>query len=215
MSIYDWLTISLICLAGATTPGPSLLVIVYINNREGMISGIKASIAHGIGIFIYALISIYAISFINKNLPTITPILQLTGALFLIFIGYKMIFFKSPEKIFENDLQVSKKYSGSFLLGLTTSIINPKILIFLTSVFSQFVNDEFSDYTKIGIGLLAGVIDAVWYILVSYSVNLKKLRDYILLKQKLVFFIFGIILISISIYLAHVSIRYFILKFII
>ena len=215
MSIYDWLTISLICVAGATTPGPSLLVIVYINNREGMISGITASIAHGIGIFIYALISIYAISFINKNLSTITPILQLTGALFLIFIGYKMIFFKSPEKIFENDLQVSKKYSGSFLLGLTTSIINPKILIFLTSVFSQFINDEFSDYTKIGIGLLAGVIDAVWYILVSYSVNLKKLRDYIILKQKFVFFIFGIILISISIYLAHVSIRYFILKFII
>ena len=210
MSIYDWLTISLICVAGATTPGPSLLVIVYINNREGMISGIIASIAHGIGIFIYALISIYAISFINKNLPTITPILQLIGALFLIFISYKMIIFKSSQNIFQNNLQLSKKYSGSFLIGLTTSIINPKILIFLTSVFSQFINDEFSDYTKIGIGLLAGVIDAVWYILVSYSVNLKKLRDYIILKQKLVFFIFGIILISISIYLAHVSIRYFI-----
>jgi len=210
MTIYDWLTISLICVAGATTPGPSLLVIVYINNREGMISGIIASIAHGIGIFIYALISIYAISFINKNLPTITPILQLIGALFLIFISYKMIIFKSSQNIFQNNLQLSKKYSGSFLIGLTTSIINPKILIFLTSVFSQFINDEFSDYNKIGIGLLAGVIDAVWYILVSYSVNLKKLRDYIILKQKLVFFIFGIILISISIYLAHVSIRYFI-----
>ena len=210
MSIYDWLTISLICVAGATTPGPSLLVIVYINNREGMISGIIASIAHGIGIFIYALISIYAISFINKNLPTITPILQLIGALFLIFISYKMIFFKSSKNIFQNNLQLSKKYSGSFLLGLTTSIINPKILIFLTSVFSQFINDEFSNYTKIGIGLVAGIIDAVWYILVSYSVNLKKLRDYIILKQKLVFFIFGIILITISIYLVHVSIRYFI-----
>lgn len=210
MSIYDWLTISLICVAGATTPGPSLLVIVYINNREGMISGIIASIAHGIGIFIYALISIYAISFINKNLPTMTPILQLIGALFLIFISYKMIIFKSSQNIFQNNLQLSKKYSGSFLLGLTTSIINPKILIFLTSVFSQFINDEFSNYTKIGIGLLAGIIDAVWYILVSYSVNLKKLRDYIILKQKLVFFIFGIILITISIYLFHVSVRYFI-----
>ena len=210
MSIYDWLIISLICVAGATTPGPSLFVIVYINNRNGMISGIIASIAHGIGIFIYALISIYAISLINKNLPTITPTLQLTGALFLIFISYKMIFFKSYEKIFQKNLQVSKKYLGSFLLGLTTSIINPKILIFLTSVFSQFINDELSDYTKIGIGLLAGIIDAVWYILVSYSVNLKKLRDYIILKQKLVYFIFGIILITISIYLVHVSIRYFI-----
>ena len=133
MSIYDWLTISLICVAGATTPGPSLLVIVYINNREGMISGIIASIAHGIGIFIYALISIYAISFINTSLPTMTPILQLIGALFLIFISYKMIFFKSSKNIFQNNLQLSKKYSGSFLLGLTTSIINPKILILMGS----------------------------------------------------------------------------------
>ena len=114
MSIYDWLTISLICVAGATTPGPSLLVIVYINNREGMISGIIASIAHGIGIFIYALISIYAISFINKNLPTMTPILQLIGALFLIFISYKMIFFKSSKNIFQNNLQRIKKIFRKF-----------------------------------------------------------------------------------------------------
>ena len=34
MSIYEWLTITLICIAGATTPGPSILLIVYINNTK-------------------------------------------------------------------------------------------------------------------------------------------------------------------------------------
>ena len=56
MSIYEWLTITLICIGGATTPGPSILLIIYINNTKGFVSGIVASIAHGLGIFIYALI---------------------------------------------------------------------------------------------------------------------------------------------------------------
>ena len=68
MGIYEWLSIALICVAGATTPGPSILVIIYINNTRGFLSGIIASLAHGLGIFIYALISIYTISLIDKNL---------------------------------------------------------------------------------------------------------------------------------------------------
>ena len=93
MGIYEWLSIALICVAGATTPGPSVLVIIYINNTRGFLSGIVASLAHGLGIFIYALISIYTISLIDKNLPSIIPLIQLMGAIFLIFFGYKMMFF--------------------------------------------------------------------------------------------------------------------------
>ena len=74
MGIYEWLSIALICVAGATTPGPSVLVIIYINNTRGFLSGIIASLAHGLGIFIYALISIYTISLIDKNLPSIIPV---------------------------------------------------------------------------------------------------------------------------------------------
>ena len=94
MSIYEWLTITFICIAGATSPGPSILLIIYINNTRGFISGVTASIAHGLGIFIYALISIYTISLIDKNLPYTIPFIQLMGALFLTFVGYKMVFHK-------------------------------------------------------------------------------------------------------------------------
>ena len=211
MNIYEWLSIALICVAGATTPGPSVLVIIYINNTRGFLSGIIASLAHGLGIFIYALISIYTISLIDKNLPSIIPFIQLTGALFLIFFSYKMMFFKKNEKNINISLITPKKVTDSFFLGLTTSLINPKILIFFTSVFSQFINNDFNYYNKVGIGLLAGIIDTVWYILVSYSVNLPKLKNYIILNQKIIFLFFGIILIIFSIYLVSMSVEYFIL----
>ena len=210
MGIYEWLSIALICIAGATTPGPSVLVIIYINNTRGFLSGIIASLAHGLGIFIYALISIYTISLIDKNLPIMIPFIQLMGALFLIFVGYKMIFFKTNEKNINKNFIIPKKVTSIFFLGLTTSLINPKILIFFTSVFSQFINNDFNNYNKVGIGLLAGIIDTVWYILVSYSVNLPKLKNYIIHNQKIIFLFFGFILIIFSIYLVSKSIEYFI-----
>ncbi len=210
MGIYEWLSIALICVAGATAPGPSVLVIIYINNTRGLLSGIIASLAHGLGIFIYAIISIFTISLIDKNLASIIPFIQLMGAIFLIYFSYKMMFFKTNEKNINKNYIISKKVTDSFFLGLTTSLINPKILIFFTSVFSQFIINDFNDYNKVGIGLLAGIIDALWYILVSYSVNLPKLKNCIILNQKIIFLIFGFILIIFSIYLINVSIEYFI-----
>ena len=120
------------------------------------------------------------------------------------------MFFKKNEQYINKNNIMSKKVTDSFFLGLTTSLINPKILIFFTSVFSQFINNDFNDYNKVGIGLLAGIIDTVWYILVSYSVNLPKLKNCIILNQKVIFLFFGIILIIFSIYLVSISIEYFI-----
>ncbi len=210
MSIYEWITIAFICIAGATSPGPSILLIIYINNTRGFLSGITASIAHGLGIFIYAIISIYTLSLIHKNLSHLIPSIQLMGAIFLIFLSYKMALYNPTKKKTNQDLLPPQKMTSNFLMGLTISIVNPKILIFFTSVFSQFINNDFNDYSKLGVGLLAGIIDTVWYILVSYSVNLPNLKNYIISNQRIIFLFFGILLIIYSIYLVNNSIRYFI-----
>jgi len=43
--------------------------------------------------------------------------------------------------------------------------------------------------------LLAGIIDAFWYMLVSYSINTKKIQNYLKLRQSKIFLILGIYLI--------------------
>ena len=40
MNIFEWLTIFSICLIGAATPGPSLIIILYITNTKGLLAGI-------------------------------------------------------------------------------------------------------------------------------------------------------------------------------
>jgi len=192
-------------------PGPSLIIILYIANTKDFISSVIASIGHGIGILIYALISIFSISFIIKIAPFTVQIIQFIGAIFLIYIGSKIIFIKSPDEQKIDQKLNTKSLLESFILGLTTSLINPKVIIFFTSIFSQFLDDDYSVFTKIIMAFLAGVIDTTWYVLASYSVNLKTIKNYIILNQKLIFFILGSILIFFSIYLIYSSMTYFLI----
>ena len=184
MSFFEWLTIFFVCLIGAMTPGPSLIVIIYLTNSKNLISGFIASLAHCFGIFVYAVISIFTLSIIVSILPSIIPIIQMLGAIFLIYVGSKILLLKTSEKEVDNKIKLPKTTTESIVLGLTTSLINPKILIFFTSIFSQFINQDYSIYTKFGIASLAGIIDSAWYILVSYSVNIKVVENYIRLNWK-------------------------------
>ena len=210
MSFFEWLTIFFVCLIGAMTPGPSLIVIIYLTHSKNFVSGVAASLAHGFGIFIYALISIFSLSFIINLLPSAIPIIQILGATFLIYLGYKILFLKISKRV-NNKTKIPETIIESIFIGLTTSLINPKILIFFTSIFSQFISQDYSIYTKFGMALLAGMIDSTWYILVCYSISIKIVENYIKSKQKLIFFILGIILIIFSFYLAFKAIKYFIL----
>ena len=154
MSFFEWLTIFFVCLIGAITPGPSLIVIIYLTNSKDFVSGFVASLAHGFGIFIYALISIFSLSFVINLLPTAIPIIQILGAIFLIYLGYKILFLKVSKKVINNKTKIPETTIECIFLGLTTSLINPKILIFFTYIFSPFINSDYSIDTKFCISLL-------------------------------------------------------------
>ena len=47
------------------------------------------------------------------------------------------------------------------------SFFNPKILIFFTAVFSQFMTEDLTFVDKITMAAVAGVIDISWYVLVA------------------------------------------------
>ena len=59
------------------------------------------------------------------------------------------------------------KYND-FTLGLVIALINPKVIFFFASIFSQFIKTELIIIEKLSISLLASLIDALWYIIVAY-----------------------------------------------
>ena len=79
-----------------------------------------------------------------------------------------MLTFKMENSVLKNKTEI---YKNPFLVGITASIVNPKIILFFTSVFSQFIKPEMIFMEKIYIAFLASLIDVTWYILVSVFIQ--------------------------------------------
>tara|TARA_Y100000590_G_scaffold309795_1_gene349936 strand:+ start:2854 stop:3468 length:615 start_codon:yes stop_codon:yes gene_type:complete len=181
MTFFVWSQFALVCLLGAMSPGPSLALIINNSIQYNRISGIIASIAHGLGIFIYATSTVIILEFILRNSETIYFIIQVFGSIFLMFLGLFFLF----KKINDKELGNNKINSNSFVQGFVIAIINPKILVWFVAIYSQFINLNANLSDKIILVLTPSLVDAIWYSVVAILVTGYGLKDF-LNKNKLI-----------------------------
>ena len=181
MTFFLWSQFAIVCLLGAMSPGPSLALIIRNSINFNRTSGIVASIAHGLGICVYATVTVIVLEFILRNSETIFFIIQICGSLFLIILGLTFVFKKNNE----NQIETFEINSSSFAQGFIIAIINPKILIWFTAIYSQFIDINASLLNKTILVLTPSIIDAIWYSLVAILVTGYGLKE-ILNKNKFI-----------------------------
>ena len=204
MTFFLWSQFALVCLLGAMSPGPSLALIIRNSINFNRMSGIIASIAHGLGICVYATVTVIVLEFILRNSETIFFVIQICGSLFLIILGLIFIFKKNNE----NQIETYQIHSSSFAQGFIIAIINPKILIWFTAIYSQFIDINSTFLNKTILVLTPSVIDAIWYSLVAILVTGYGLKEMLNNKKFMIQKIIGILLILIAFSLIYSLIRF-------
>ena len=199
MTFFLWSQFAIVCLLGAMSPGPSLALIIRNSINFNRMSGIVASIAHGLGICVYATVTVIVLEFILRNSETIFFIIQICGSLFLIILGLIFIFKKNNE----TQAETYQIHSSSFAQGFIIAIINPKILIWFTAIFSQFIDINASFFNKTILVLTPSIIDAIWYSLVSILVTGYGLKEILNKKKFVIQKIIGVLLILIALSLIY------------
>tara|TARA_Y100000590_G_scaffold412272_1_gene507084 strand:- start:106 stop:726 length:621 start_codon:yes stop_codon:yes gene_type:complete len=196
MTFFIWTQFALVCLLGAMSPGPSLALIINNSINYNRLSGILASVAHGLGIFLYATITVISLEFILQNHQKIFFIIQILGSIFLFFLGLLFIFKKNNEKYEKNNEK--KINAGSFVQGFVIAIINPKILVWFVAIYSQFitVNANFSE--KLILIITPSYVDAIWYSLIAILVTSYGLKDFFNNKKNTIQKIIGALFIIIA-----------------
>ena len=199
MTFFLWSQFAIVCLLGAMSPGPSLALIIRNSINFNRTSGIVASIAHGLGICLYATVTVIVLEFILRNSETIFFVIQICGSLFLIILGLIFIFKKNNE----NQIETYQIHSSSFAQGFIIAIINPKILIWFTAIFSQFIDINATFFNKTILVLTPSIIDAIWYSLVSILVTGYGLKEILNKKKFVIQKIIGVLLILIALSLIY------------
>ena len=156
---------------GAASPGPSLAVILSATRTGGRAGGLAAAFGHGLGVFLYAFVAATSLSFIIAHYTTLFFVLQLAGASLLIWLGGRLLkasFRPKDEQTIATD---QNGMTSNFLSGFAIAAFNPKIAAFFASLFSQFFAEGQSLGLHVGMATLAGVIDAVTYIVIVISLS--------------------------------------------
>ena len=199
MNFFVWSQLALVCLLGAMSPGPSLALIIHNSINYNRLSGISASIGHSFGICIYAIATVFLLEFILQNSEKIFFFIQICGSVFLIILGLFFLFKKNKE----NKIETYKINSNSFSQGFIIAIINPKILVWFTAIYSHFININASIINKTILILTPSIIDATWYSLVAILVTGYGLKEFFNKRKFIIEKIMGILLIFIALSLIY------------
>tara|TARA_B100000073_G_C23599777_1_gene519913 strand:- start:253 stop:861 length:609 start_codon:yes stop_codon:yes gene_type:complete len=199
MTFFIWSQFAIVCIAGAMSPGPSLAIVIRNNVNFNRLAGILTSIGHGLGIGVYATLAVLGLGLILQTNQTIFMIIQIIGLVLLFLFGLMFIFQKNKQ----DKKEEKQNQINSFLQGFTIAIINPKILIWFTAVYSQFIVIDASFYFNTILVLTASLIDAIWYIIVSILVTGYGLKNLLIKKKLIIQKTTGIVLIIISLMLLY------------
>ena len=195
MTLATWMTIVTICILGALSPGPSLALVMKQTLAGGRRNGVVTALAHGLGVGIYAFLSILGLAAIITASPAAFAILQWGGAGYLAWLGVKGLLAKTGSN---NELTEAPSSKSAARDGFLIAFLNPKIAVFFLALFSQVVGTDTSLLAKFGYAATALVIDTSWYLIVAWLFSNPKWLT--LLRQKAVWFerIFGAILVGLA-----------------
>lgn len=203
MTLTEWMILALACLAGASSPGPSLALLLQTIMKDGRRAGVVFGLAHGLGIFFYAVLVVSGVSVALSFVPLLIDFVEICGLFFLMWLAFLM--FKSSFGTEKFDKQEDIKYSKSNIWharsGFLVVFLNPKVAAFFLAIFTQFLGSSPTFETKSIMVLTATVIDAGWYVLMSFIMAMPLFMKFLVSNSQRLEFILGSILSIVSILL--------------
>jgi len=198
MTVILFTQIVFVCLLGAMSPGPSMVVVVNNAIFKNKFNGILTAFGHGFGIGIYALFAVLGISLIIETNLMVFNTIKILSIIFLLYLGIQSFFKETALNFDQNKMEGG---GISFLEGLSIAMLNPKIFIWFIAIYSQFISIKNDIFLNISLILIASLVDALWYVFLVNLVTYRSVLNLIKNKTKQIQRSIGVLFIIISIIL--------------
>ena len=169
---------------GMMSPGPDTIVIIR-STLKSRAHGLATAYGVVFGNIFYLYGALFGLDYVLDNHPLLGKGIKLGGSILLIYLGSKgLLGFLNARS--ESSSQVSHKsrtkkskidkLSSSFMLGLATNLLNPKVVVFFTAVFSQFIKKDVIFLEKMLIGASLWALCIAYFTLLVLAASHKKFR---------------------------------------
>ncbi|MBS0289155.1 MAG: LysE family transporter [Proteobacteria bacterium] len=170
--IDDFIALGIIGLLGAISPGPDFIVVTQSSLTYGKRAGMFTSLGVACGCLIHTTYCILGIGVIVSESIILFNVLKYLGAGYLIYLGVKAIV-SSPSKMGFTTHYGNESISSfrAFRKGLLVNLLNPKVTLFILSIFTQVIDPTTPFFVQAMLGLEFGLIALGWFSLLSFILN--------------------------------------------
>lgn len=127
------------------SPGPDIIYVLSQSLVGGYKKGMIIALGLVTGIIIHTTLVALGVSLIIKNSEILFWSIKIAGALYLLYLAYKV--YSSPNPSFKQSKSSNpaKSFMTDFKTGFIMNILNPKVTIFFLAFFPGFLWDTDKD----------------------------------------------------------------------
>ena len=134
------LTVVLVSASGALAPGPLFFAAVVNGVKRGVRSGLYVALGHMV--VELPLVSLLALGLLSAvSLPNMRMAMALGGGVALIGFGVFQLLQVFSKRSFVSEQKRTKLLSGSILIGITLSALNPFFILWWFTIGSKLILD--------------------------------------------------------------------------
>lgn len=170
------LSVAILWALAAISPGPNFVMTVRLSITRSRRDGISAVAGIGWGTVIWGVAGCFGVQALFIAAPWMYLTLKLLGALYLIFLGIKLIWgsLRGSERDHVQIEQAKSKYSA-FWLGVATTIANPRSAISVASIFATTMPAHPSTALSLAVIAVMVAVSVAWYSIVVCLFTLRRL----------------------------------------
>jgi len=121
------------------TPGPDMSLFLSRTIVNGRSAGMASMLGTNVGCIVHTLLAAFGVSALIAASATAFLILKVVGAAYLLWLAVDAIRNGSSLNVRDGERKPASTV-GSFMLGITVNLTNPKVVLFFITFLPQFVS---------------------------------------------------------------------------
>lgn len=181
--ITTLLTLITVHVVALMSPGPDFALVVQNAGRYGRQTGILIALGLSLGILLHSILSLTGASLIIHQQPTLFTVFQAAGGGYLLWLGinavkgvFQTALSNTVESTGKGSQRVIANRKQALAKGFTTSILNPKALVFFLSLLSTLVPADMSATGKVSAIAMLWLTSFLWFAVLAWLLTGKKLQ---------------------------------------
>ena len=178
-------SLALIHLLAIMSPGPNVALVMKNSLQGNRRQALLCALGISLGIVLHILFVILGVSKFLLASGPLLRFIQVASALYLFYLGFLMLLKKSER----SEAAAENIESGTFLKSIGLSLINPKALVYFSSVIGPFLLREKLNMLGTQVLLWLSVLTFIWFFSLAFFLTnpiiMNRYQSYIWLPEKI------------------------------